>query len=254
MIRGFLVQRNEIQSAKKTEFQQIPFMTGQKRFIKKRVLIVDDHPFLRKGLSDFLDSQPDLACCGDVGTPNDAMEFIAKTKPDIVLADLNLPGKGGMELIKDIRALHPELPIIVLTMHVESEFAKRSVLAGARGYVAKSEPETTLLAAIRQVLNGKLFVSEQLAGHLIEHFAGGGVPSGPDSPSAHLTDRELQVFTLVGQASRTRDIAAELHISIKTVEAHRANIKQKLGITTSQELTRAAVRWVESRFNPRPQI
>ena len=228
-------------------------MIGQKRFAKKRVLIVDDHPFLRKGLSDFIDSQSDLASCGDVGTPGEAMEAIAQLKPDIVLADLNLPGKGGMELIKDIRALHPKLPIIVLTMHVESEFAKRSVLAGARGYVAKSEPETTLLAAIRQVLNGKLFVSEQLAGHLIEHFAG-GPPQGPDSPSTHLTDRELQVFTLVGQASRTRDIATELHISIKTVEAHRANIKQKLGISTSQELTHAAVRWVESRFNPGPQV
>ena len=215
-------------------------MTGHKRFTKKRVLIVDDHPFFRKGLSDFIDAQSDLASCGDVGSPSEAMEAISKTKPDIVLADLNLPGKGGMELIKDIRALHPELPIIVLTMHVESEFAKRSVLAGARGYVAKSEPETTLLAAIRHVLNGKLFVSEQLAGHLIEHFAG-GAPKGPDSPSTHLTDRELQVFTLVGQASRTRDIAAELHISIKTVEAHRAKIMEKLEVASVAELVQAAM-------------
>jgi DNA-binding NarL/FixJ family response regulator len=210
----------------------------------RRILLVDDHPFMRMGLAQFLNSQSDLMVCGEAGDPRDAMLQVEKSKPDLVLLDLNLPGKGGLELIKDIRALHPELPVLVLSMHDEPQYAPRVLRAGARGYIMKSEPVTRMAEGIREVFRGKMVVSERMASLILEIFAGSG--SGENSlPEARLSDRELEVLALVGSAQSTRAVAQRLHISMKTVEAHRANIKQKLGLSSSQELVRYAVCWVE---------
>ena len=206
----------------------------------------------RKGLADFINAQSDLMICGEAENPREALDAIASAKPEMVLTDLNLPGKGGVELIKDIRALHPQLPILVITMHEESHHAQRVLMAGARGYISKTENAPKLLAAIRQVLKGKMFVTEQVSSQILERFAGGASGNG-NSPADLLTDRELHIFSLIGNARASREIAADLIISIKTVEAHRANIKQKLGLRNAQELVRAAVCWVEAQILERPQ-
>ncbi len=211
---------------------------------RRRILLVDDHPFMRMGLAQFINSQPDLEVCAEASDPREAMQLVEKLSPDLVLSDLNLPGKGGMELIKDLRALHPEIPILVVSMHDEPQYAPRVLRAGARGYVMKSEPVTRLADSIRDVLKGKVVVSERMSSLILEIFAG-KTPGENAMPEARLSDRELEVLTLVGSAHSTRNIAGRLNISMKTVEAHRANIKQKLGITSSQELVRYAICWVE---------
>lgn len=229
-----------------------------------RVLIVDGQPLLRSGLAAFLNAQPDLTVCAEAGEPRAALAAIRATRPDLVISDVALPGKGGIELIKDIRSLHPELPVLVFSLHPQVQYVERVLLAGARGYVLKTDEGPTLLGAIRQVLRGKLYVNAEMSAHLIEHYtgaAGGSTPgrrggSGGDSPLARLSDRELQILDLIGAARSSREIAAELIISIKTVESHRANIKQKLGVRSAQELMRLAVCWVETRgvsspFSPR---
>ena len=210
----------------------------------RRILLVDDHPFMRMGLAQFLNSQPDLRVCGEAGDPREAMALVEKARPDLVLLDLNLPGKGGLELIKDLRALHPELPVLVLSMHDEPQYAPRVLRAGARGYIMKSEPVTRMAEGIREVFRGKMVVSDRMASLILEIFAGSGSAEG-GLPEARLSDRELEVLALVGSAQSTRAVAQRLNISMKTVEAHRANIKQKLGLTSSQELVRYAVCWVE---------
>jgi DNA-binding NarL/FixJ family response regulator len=210
----------------------------------RRILLVDDHPFLRMGLAQFLNSQPDLVVCGEAGDPKEAMHQVEKSKPDLVLLDLNLPGKGGLELLKDIRALHPELPVLVLSMHDEPQYAPRVLRAGARGYIMKSEPVSRMADGIREVFRGKMVVSDRMASLILEIFAGSGTTEG-NLPETRLSDRELEVLALVGSAQSTRSVAQRLNISMKTVEAHRANIKQKLGLSSSQELVRYAVCWVE---------
>jgi DNA-binding NarL/FixJ family response regulator len=210
----------------------------------RRILLVDDHPFMRMGLAQFLNTQPDLVVCGEAGDPREAMLQVEKSRPDLVLLDLNLPGKGGLELIKDIRVLYPELPILVLSMHDEPQYAPRVLRAGARGYIMKSEPVTRMADGIREVFRGKMVVSDRMASLILEIFAGSGSGEG-NLPETRLSDRELEVLALVGSAQSTRSVAQRLNISMKTVEAHRANIKQKLGLSSSQELVRYAVCWVE---------
>ncbi len=215
------------------------------RTARKRVLIVDDHPFFRNGLRTYLDTQPDLIVCGEASNPRDALLLLETENPNLIITDLSLPGKGGLEFIKDLHALHPEIPVLVVTMHEGSHYAERVLLAGARGYISKAEQGPALLDAIRQILHGKVSVpqdiSEALLARIIKHPSTDRV-----SPSDRLSDRELHIFTLLGQARSSREIAEQLHISIKTVEAHRANIKEKLNLRNAQELLRAAVCWVES--------
>jgi len=167
-------------------------------------------------------------------------------KPDIVLADISLSGKNGLELIKCFQAIQPNLPILVISMHDESLYAERVLRAGGRGYIMKQEGGKKLMLAIRQVLDGKIYVSEKMAADILEIFSGrrAGTES---SPVEKLTDREFEVFQLLGQGKGTRDIAEKLHLSIKTVEVHRANIKAKLNLKSSPELIRYAVRWSESQ-------
>ena len=213
---------------------------------RKRILVVDDHPFMRAGLAQLIDRQPDLHVCCEAGNPAEALQALAKGRPDLVLTDITMPGRSGAEFIKDLLALHPGLPVLVISMHDESIYAERMLRAGARGYIMKEAGGEALLAALRQVLGGQVYVSPKLSARLLENLTG-GKPRGSSSPIAKLTDREFEIFQLIGQGKSTHDIAAQLGLSTKTVDVHRANIKGKLGITDGTQLVRHAVRWVETQ-------
>jgi DNA-binding NarL/FixJ family response regulator len=213
-----------------------------KQNAKSRILIVDDHPMTRQGLATLIEHQPDWAVCFEAQSAEQALEAIAKTKPDLVLVDISLPGKSGLELIKDIRALHEHLPVLVISMHDESLYVERVLRAGARGYVPKHSGAVKIVEAIRAVLNGRIYVSEEMSAHLLEQLC--GRPSQQmRSPVEQLSDREFTVFELIGQGLSAHDIAQRLFLSAKTVDAHRANIKEKLKIKTTAELIAYAARW-----------
>jgi DNA-binding NarL/FixJ family response regulator len=211
----------------------------------RKVLVVDDHTVLREGLVAQINRQPDLTVCGEAADARQALGAVEKLKPDLVLADINLPGRNGLELIRDLRVLRPELPVLVLSMHEESVFAERVLRAGGRGYVSKQEGGKQLIDAIRCVLRGQIYLSQDVSTRLLDSLSGPR-PAKTMSPIEQLTDRELEVFTLIGQAKETGDIARTLSMSVKTVEAHRASIKRKLKLKTGPELTRHAVLWVEA--------
>jgi DNA-binding NarL/FixJ family response regulator len=213
---------------------------------RRKVLIVDDHPIMRQGLAQLINNEPDLCVCCEASTAGQALEVVANGSPDLVLADLSLPDKNGLELIKDISALRPDLPVLVLSMHDEAIYAERALRAGARGYLMKQEGAAKVLAAIRRVLAGQVSVSDAMSAKILDLFSGRR-PARESSLVERLTDREFEVFELLGQGKGSREIADHLHLSIKTVEVHRANIKHKLGIKTAPELIRQAVRWVEGR-------
>ena len=213
---------------------------------KKRILIVDDHPMMRQGLAQLIGSELDLTVCCEAENAAQALEIVVKAKPDLVLADISLPGKNGLELIKDLQAMRPGLAVLVISMHDESLYAERVLRAGGRGYIMKQEGGKKLMLAIRQVLNGQVYVSEKMSAKILEIFSGRRSESGA-SGVGNLTDREFEVFQLIGLGRSTRDIASQLHLSTKTVEVHRVNIKAKLKIATAPELIRHAVRWIESR-------
>jgi DNA-binding NarL/FixJ family response regulator len=215
------------------------------RLKRKRILIVDDHPVVREGLVQQLNREPDLEVCAEAANASQALVALERTKPDLVLADINLPGRSGLELIREIRTLSPRLPVLVLSMHDEAVFAERVLRAGGRGYVSKQTEPKRLAEAIRRVLSGQIYVTETIATRLLDGLAAKG-SARVASPIEKLTDRELEVFTLIGQAKETKEIARSLHMSSKTVEAHRGAIKQKLKLKTGPELTRHAVLWVEA--------
>ena len=206
---------------------------------------------MRAGLAQLIDRQPDMVVCGEAGNPSEALQALAKTKPDLVLSDLTMPGRSGLEFIKDLRAAHEAVAILVVSMHDESVFAERALRAGARGYIMKEAGGENLLAAIRQVLRGDVYVSPRMAARILEGLSGTR-PRGSKSPIEKLTDREFEVFQLIGQGKSTRDIAAQLHLSPKTVDVHRANIKEKLELTDATALIRHAVRWVETQGHESP--
>lgn len=210
----------------------------------KRILIVDDHPMIREGLRTLIGREPGLSVCGEAETAAEALKATAELSPDLVLVDIGLPGRNGLELIKDLRAFHPALPILVLSMHDELLWAERVLRAGARGYVMKREAGPVMVQAIRQVLANQLCVSEKISARILESFAGHRVET---SPLGLLSDREFEVFELIGRGKSTTEIAAELHLSTKTVEAHRAKIKEKLELKTMPELISFAARWVETQ-------
>jgi DNA-binding NarL/FixJ family response regulator len=215
---------------------------------RTRVLIVDDHPMTRAGLVHVINHQPDLVICGEAENAAEALDAVDARRPDLVLADITLPGKSGLELIKDIKAIRPELPILVISMHDESLYAERVLRAGARGYITKQEGGEKLLQAVRHVLSGQIYVSEKMSAHILERFSGGQA-APVCSLVAQLSDREFGVFELLGKGLSAHQIAARLHISTKTVDAHRANIKAKLVIKTTSELISYAARWIEHRAN-----
>ncbi len=202
---------------------------------------------LRHGLATLINADLRLSVCAEADEPRKAMAALCATQPDLVITDVTLTGKGGIELIKDIVALYPELPVLVFSTHPEVEYVERALFAGARGYALKSYTAPKLLEAIYKVLAGKLYVAEEISAHLLEHRYNNNVRAQRDPFIGKLSDRELQILDLIGSAKSSREIADALIISIKTVESHRANIKQKLCLQTAQELTRAAVCWVENR-------
>ena len=213
---------------------------------RRRVLLVDDHPFMRAGLGQLIDCQPDLAVGGEAGNPAEALQALARQRPDLILTDLTMPGRSGLEFIKDLRAAHPEIPILVVSMHDEAVYAERVLRAGARGYIMKEAGGENLLGAIRQVLRGEVYVSHKMSARILEDLSTRR-PRGSTSPIERLTDREFEVFQLIGQGKGTREIAAELHLSPKTVDVHRSHLKEKLGLRDATALIRHAVRWVETR-------
>jgi DNA-binding NarL/FixJ family response regulator len=214
-----------------------------------RLLIVDDHPMMRTGLAQLIDNEGDLKVCAEADNAGQAIDLVTRQRFDLALCDISLPDKNGLELIKDIRALRPELPILVVSMHDEMIYAERVLRAGGRGYIMKQEGGEKFLRAIRQVLGGKIYVSEKISSRLLENFSSRS-PENSSSPFAKLSDRELEVFQMIGQGIGTREIAEQLHLSVKTVEVHRANIKKKLGLKTAPDLVREAVRWLDSQSQP----
>ncbi len=208
----------------------------------RKVVLVDDHPIMRRGLAQLVSAEAGLNVGGEAGSAREGLDLVAKLKPDLAIIDLTLPDKNGLELVKDIRAMHPETQCLVLSMHDEGTYGERALRAGARGYVMKEEAADHLIHAIQKILSGGLYVSEALNARMLEQVASPsrGKASGIDS----LTDRELEILTLIGKGIPTKNIATQLCISARTVEAHRAHIKEKLGITDGAALVRYAVQWV----------
>jgi DNA-binding NarL/FixJ family response regulator len=211
---------------------------------RQRILVVDDHPMTREGIAHLIRHEAGLAVAGEVGTARAALAAVKRNPPDLVLADLSLEERSGLDLIKDLHVLHPAIPVLVFSMHYESLYAERAIRAGARGYIMKSEGAARLLDAIRSVLSGNVHLSEAMRDRAVFRFTHGPAAVKGDNAAA-LSDRELEVFHLVGQALGTQDIATRLQISTSTVETHRAHLKQKLGLRTATELVRAAVEWHE---------
>lgn len=208
-----------------------------------RVFIVDDHPIVRDGLVRLINREDDLTVCGEAGDAPSALKGIKKTNPDIAVVDMSLEGGSGLQLIKDITTEHKKVAVLVLSMHDERLYAARALRAGAKGYIMKQEASTKVLQAIRRVLAGEIHVSEELAARMMHEFVGSG-PVRPASPEAALTDRELEVFQLIGQGFKTHEIGAKLHLSSKTIETYREHIKTKLNLANSSELTQYAIEWV----------
>ena len=210
----------------------------------KKVLIVDDHPMICEGIALLIEHEPDLTVAGKVGSVGEALRAIEKLKPDIVVVDITLQDSSGMELIKDMKIRWPDLPALVFSMHSESFFAARVLHAGARAYVSKKEPPGRVIEAIRNVLAGGLYVSEKMTSAIVRRFVMG--QSNDDrSRVGGLTDREFQVFQMIGEGLETREIAEKLHLSIKTVETHRERIKKKLNLDSAAKLAKFAIQWAQ---------
>ena len=216
----------------------------------KRILVVEDHPIFRDGLIEVIRLEPDLCVCGQTGDAFAAMELAKRTRPDVALVDLRIAGKSGLELIKDLRAELPKLPILAISMHEELVYAQRVLRAGGRGYVMKLENCDAVIAAIRQVLAGEIAVSPRVMTKLFNPV--GARPPRAADPIDTLTDRELEVFEAIGNGKSNAAIGEELHISLKTVEAHRARIKDKLGAESATQLVVIATRWADCGSNGVP--
>jgi DNA-binding NarL/FixJ family response regulator len=215
---------------------------------KAKLLLVDDHPMMRQGLALLIANEADLVVVGEANDSREALQLIESSKPDLVLADITLPDKSGLELIKNLRAMGKAVPVLVISMHDESLYAERVLRAGGRGYIMKEQGGKRIIEAIRRVLSGQIYVSEKLNARLLELLSGHGREQR-GSELGNLSDREFEIFQLIGKGNSTAEIAQHLHLSPKTVEVHRANIKQKLALKSGAELVRCAIRWFEARGN-----
>lgn len=213
---------------------------------KKTIFLVDDHPLVREWLTNLINQQTDLAVCGEAEAGPQALRAILDLKPDIAVVDIALKDSSGIELIKSLKQCCPGTAVLVLSMHEEYHYAERALRAGARGYIIKRETSRKIIGAIRQVLEGKMYISEALAAAMAAQFVQGKTLA-TQSPAQLLSDRELEVFELLGQGRGTRQIAETLRVSVKTVQAHCARIKEKLNVASATELLREAVRWHEAR-------
>jgi DNA-binding NarL/FixJ family response regulator len=212
-----------------------------------RIYLVDDHPLVRESLTSLLNQQTDFVVCGEADEPGRALREMVTAQPDVAIIDISLKVGSGLELIKSARARLPRLYMIVLSMHDERLYAERAIRAGARGYIMKRESTKRIVTAIRQVMQGRLCVSEAIAASFAERFVGSQPAALGESPVEGLSDRELEVFVMLGRGLETRQVAEALNISIKTVQAYCARIKQKLRIASATELLREAIRWQEKQ-------
>jgi len=213
---------------------------------KRRVFLVDDHPLLRDGLTRLINQEHDLAVCGEAHTAHEALKIIPGLKPDVIIVDITLPGSSnGMDLIKNMRLRSFKSSILVLSMHDEALYAERVLRAGAKGYIMKQEASKEVLKALHRVLSGEIYLSKTMGAKMLHRIADNRPDTHMEAPTGGLSDRELQVFELIGQGRGTRDIAIELSISVKTVESYRAHIKTKMDLKDAHELTQHAVHWVE---------
>lgn len=210
-----------------------------------RILVVDDHPVVRFGLREMLSHEPDLDVCGEAASASEALSLLDSLTPDVAIIDLSLRGTSGLELIKQIRNRRPEVKMLVSSMHDEALFAERALQAGAMGYVQKREAVDEIAGALRRVLEGKIYLSSEMTQRLLGKTArvASGEKAAPVLGVASLSDRELEVFSLIGEALTTQQIAERLHLSVKTIESHRENIKRKLDLANTNELIRRAVEW-----------
>jgi DNA-binding NarL/FixJ family response regulator len=200
---------------------------------KSKVFVVDDHPIIRESY---------LAVCGEAQDAQTAIQAVATAKPDIMIVDISLTGPDGLDLLKDIRMRYPELPVLILSMHDEGIYAERALRAGAQGYIMKQEATEKVLVALRRILTREIYISERIANRMLQRYIGSRGAGRPSS-IADLTDRELEVFRLIGEGHSTRRIAEELHISVKTVESYQAHIKEKLSLRSARELVQHAIQW-----------
>lgn len=213
---------------------------------KIKILLVDDHPLVREGLVNLISQQSDLEICGEAGSEPLALELIGTVQPDVAIVDITLENGSGIELVKSIKSLYPAVTVLVLSMHDELQYAERALRAGARGYIMKREAARKIIEGIRRVLTGQLYISEAVAAVMVEKFVEGR-PAADGAPIQQLSNRELEVFQLLGSGHSTRQIADHLHVGFKTVQAYNARIKEKLKLTNVTELLREAIRWHESR-------
>jgi DNA-binding NarL/FixJ family response regulator len=213
---------------------------------KVRILLVDDHPIMREGLTRVIEEAADLTVCAQAESIERALELIGTSQPDLVIVDIALGGQNGLELIKDVKVRYPKLPVLVHSMHEEQVYAQRSLRAGARGYLMKQEPAPKLLQAIRRVLAGEIYVSETTTRQMLQRLADSSSTKSV-SPVERLSDRELEVFESLGQGRKTREIAHDLHLSIKTVQTYCEHLKEKLLLRDGTSLVRFAVQWVEAQ-------
>ncbi len=219
-----------------------PNHISQNPITKKRILVVDDHPIVRQGLALLINREPDLVVCGEAEEAQGALHVLSSSRPDVLIVDISLNGPDGLDLLKTIRTTHPTLPVLILSMHDESIYAERALRAGANGYIMKQEATEKVLVAVRRILSGEIYVSDRIANKMLKHYIT-GAGTLRNSSIADLSDRELEVFRLIGEGHGTRQIAEELHLSIKTVESYQAHIKEKLSLRSARELMQHAIQW-----------
>ena len=212
--------------------------------LKMKILLVEDHPIVRQGIARMIDGEPDMEVCGEAGDAGEAMKQIAKGRPDVVLTDISLTGMNGIEFLKHLKAQYPGIPAVVLSMHDEAIYAERALRAGALAFVMKRESSDEVMKALRKARRGAYHVSEKVGGSIFQKLL--NTRRHEASPMARLSDRELEVFERLGHGRGSREIAGELHLSVKTVDTHRMHIKEKLGLRSAPEMIRRAVQWVES--------
>lgn len=212
---------------------------------KTRILIVDDHPIVRQGLAELINHESDLLVCGQAEDSHEAMKAVRELNPSMVIVDITLKETSGLELIKDIHSQYPELPVLALSMHDENLYAERSLRAGAMGYIMKQEATENVIEAVRRILGGEIYVSDRMAGKMVRKLVTGQIEKSSSQVDS-LSDRELEVFSLIGKGHGTRQISKRLHLSVKTIETYRAHIKDKLNLADAAELLQYAIQWVNS--------
>jgi len=231
---------NELSDLFKSSFMSEAYHGGRE---KNGIFVVDDHPLMRQGLIQLINCEPDLFVCGEAEDAPHALKGISQKNPDLVIVDISLQGNNGIELTKSIKALYKDLRVMVLSMHDEHIYAQRVLRAGANAYVMKQEAPDRVITAIRRTLNGDIYVSEKVGAQILHQIVSGRPGTG--SPVDQLSDRELEIIQLIGEGKGTREIASSLNVSVKTVESHRAHIKEKLSLKTAPELVQYCVQWVE---------